>query len=229
MEPENEMNDTVPAVEPVPSTVPENEMDNAVPAVEPVPSTVPEIQPEVTDNRAVPTLVSLLRPVPMSSAMNDPERTPSTSPRLSAQLPNLLPFIPMSKSVDPMAQHPPFVPLNPPHLAAATLPETVERGVRDESPVPQLWRRAVATPVPKLEPDMAAESAAPEGVHPGNPLVQPTPVTDNAPHSSPPNTPLVQLPVTIDAPDSSDWPQHMVDANHYFTVTNMDLALPKMR
>lgn len=84
MEPENEMNDTVPAVEPVLSTVPENEMDNAIPAVEPVPSTVPEIQPEVTDNRAAPTLVSLPRPVPMSSVMNDPKHTPSASPRLSA-------------------------------------------------------------------------------------------------------------------------------------------------
>lgn len=129
----------------------------------------------------------------------------------------------MSKSVDPMAQHPPFAPLNPPHLVAATLPETVERGVRDKSPVPWLWRRTMATPEPELELDMAAESAAPESIHLSNPLVQPTPVTDNAPHSSPSNTPLVQLPVTIDAPDSSDWPQHMVDMNCYFTEEMVDI------
>lgn len=210
---------------------PENEMNDAVPAVEPVPSTVPEIQPEVTDNRAIenviirpaPTLVSPPRLVPVSSAMNDPERTPSASPRLSARLPDLLPPIPMSKSVDPTAQHPPFAPSTPPRLAAATLPETVERGVREESPVPRPWRRALATPEPEPELDMPVESAAPEGVRPSTPFVQPTPVTDNAPHSSLPNTPLVQLPVTNDAPDSSDWPQHMVDANRYFTEETVDI------
>jgi hypothetical protein len=74
--------------------------------------------------------------------------------------------------------------------------------LREESPILRSWRRAAATPEPEQRgDDSAANPDTPNNPPDPHPIGLPSPATTL-------NNP----------PDTSGWPQHMVDANNYFTM-----------
>ena len=123
---------------------------------------------------------------------------PPPSPLPAPPLPDLTSLIPMpgvslEQSVIP--------------LAATSPPVQI---LREESPAPRRWCRPEPTPEPESRTDsgatqekvIATVDAVPPNIVPAS-LVPPP--------KAPP------LPTSFDLPDSSDWPPHMVDANHYVT------------
>lgn len=95
------------------------------------------------------------------------------------------------------SEPPPLLSSPTPHPARTPLARATPE---EETPAPRRWRRAVFNPESDDEPDMLPAGLKDTNVRPATP--EPT-----------------RLAPSVDVPthDSSDWPQHMVDANRYMT------------
>ena len=106
--------------------------------------------------------------------------------------------IPVTKVPEPLFSPPVPTPLQSPAASQRALTP------REESPIPRRWRRVVDTPEPEPEPEPELEAMAAQD-----------PVLGVVPNVSPVLlSPAVNM---ADPLNSSDWPQHMMDAYHYFT------------
>jgi hypothetical protein len=141
-------------------------------------------------------------PPPAPAPAPTPTPTPPPPPPPPAPpLPDLTSLIPM-----------PGVQLEqsviPPAALATTSPPV--QILREESPAPRPWHRLEPTPEPEPRTDLGAgqeKMIATVGA------ILPSIVSASL--VPPPKAP--PLPTSFDLPDSSDWPPHMVDANHYLT------------
>ena len=137
-----------------------------------------------------------------------PAPTPASAPTPLPPSPLPAPPLPDLTSLIPMPRVSLEQSVIPPAALATTSPPV--QIFREESPAPRLWCRPEPTPEPELRTDsgatqekvIATVDAVPPNIVPAS-LVPPP--------KAPPH------PTSFDLPDSSDWPPHMVDANHYFT------------